>query len=144
MSAWIVSKEHIDYLLSAALECGTYAPQWAGEQIRDLARDDGLTMDDIGQALWTENTLSVSHRYEPEMAADLGVLETVGYLFCRTSVDVTTAIKQAHCYRYQACEHPEWETSESAAFIEDLIDSLTHRLPGYDAAPWGIEPMDVS
>jgi hypothetical protein len=53
--------------------------------------------------------------------------------------DVVVLIKAIHCYEYQSCEHDEWEKSKAADYCTALESMLVHELPGYDAAPWGID-----
>lgn len=48
------------------------------------------------------------------------------------------ALKCIHCLTYQSCEHEEWESSEANSALQALTSRVTHSLPGYDAAPWGL------
>ncbi len=54
-------------------------------------------------------------------------------------IDPVGAIKVAQCYRYQSNEHPEWEASDANKIVEMVIDGAISKLPGYDAAPWGVQ-----
>ena len=49
------------------------------------------------------------------------------------------APKAIDCYEYQSCEHAGWPRSEARALCAALRHRLIGELPGYDAAPWGIE-----
>ena len=49
-------------------------------------------------------------------------------------------IKICRCFEYKSCEHPEWETSWSRTFLQQVVDAAINDLPGYDDAPWGLYP----
>lgn len=128
MSAWIVSKRHIDAIVTAAINAG-------------LSR--GKTADQLGDMLWRENVASVSYRYR-EARPD------VFYRFEPNALnDPWSLVKQLDCYDYQSCEHPEWEASEARALIENLrahtMAALGMPLTNYQEtanwreAPWGID-----
>ena len=61
MSAFIVGTDHIDYLVSAAVDVGTngggFGIYWAGERI------DWESATRVGAALLAENIASVAYRY---------------------------------------------------------------------------------
>jgi hypothetical protein len=46
--------------------------------------------------------------------------------------------KAIACYEYQACECADWEQSEAVQFCDALRRKMIARLPGYEAAPWGV------
>jgi len=48
-------------------------------------------------------------------------------------------LKAIACYAYQSSDWEDWERSRASAFCETLRFKLIGILPGYDAAPWGIE-----
>lgn len=153
MSAFIVSPAHIDALIQAGLRAGAPArggftlqwrigddPEYHGDytaycvavqqQTRELTR---ATADRVGAMLWNENKASVDHRYQEANEREV-------YDFTPSRVtDPVTILKSLACYEYQSCEHPAWEASEAKAFCEALRDAVITMLPGYDAAPWGIE-----
>jgi hypothetical protein len=88
--------------------------------------------------LWEENVKSLLYRYDDP--ADM--IESVAKFTAKTFEDVVTEpvaiIRLAHSYSYQSCEHPEWDGSGAKAMVDALIVSVSHRIPGYDAAPWSI------
>jgi hypothetical protein len=101
---------------------------------------------ELGELLIMENVASVQYRYDDHDIDDLPGAKTsaVDYRFTRQWYGKTTPvqlIKAAHCYTYQSCEHPGWETSPAKAFIDDLIDSAIHAIPGYDSAAWDIDEL---
>ena len=155
MSAWIVSKKHIDYLVSAMAQYGTL--------------DSNAHY--VGQKLWKENVTSVAHRYPEDPPAKRpgpiykrGVQpSTYKHTPYKKPIDPITLLKQIGCYQYQSCEHDGWKTSWSHRAMEDLETRVLSTLPEdlqrliperyelsglrprvyhtteYDAAPWGID-----
>jgi hypothetical protein len=47
------------------------------------------------------------------------------------------------CLEYQSCEHPEWEASWAARFLDALRAQLIGCLEGYDDAEWEIKRQRV-
>lgn len=145
MSAYVVSKAHIDYLVNAAVVVGIrhQSPMFFDRE-RAASYGNGTA---IGRALWAENHASVAYRY-PD-CADGGLPGPIGlddetiaaytYATPRRAFNPVVAIKAVGCYQYQSCEHPEWGESAAKAFTDDLLWRLIEELPGYDEAPWGIE-----
>lgn len=148
MSAFVVSKEHIDYLVHAARMDGYYP----GCSAVDYAygTEDQLNprtnADAIGRALWAENVRSVMHRY-PDATPDRVPghcdmdHESVTMYRCSplTAPIVPVAVLKAlDCYEYQSCEHDGWVTSHAKEFCDDLRGRMISELPGYDDAPWEI------
>lgn len=129
MSAWIVSKEHVDLIVTAMVD----------ENLIPL----GMTPNDVGQELWCENYASVNHRYSEDDLAD-------GYVWRRHDAPtipcapVGVLLKQIHCLEYQSCEHPRWETCRARGWLRSLEGNLMSYVPGYNDAPWGWEDMDVA
>jgi hypothetical protein len=146
MSAYLVSRGHIRYLVEAALRInreglGSY---YHGEK-RHLVTEE--TADAIGLMLWDECAKSVGYRYSDEKPEDLpgpcddgprfGYVHRAAWHHSFNPVEV---LKSIRCYVYQSCEHAEWETSEAKAFCYALTIAAICRLPGWDAAPWGCPP----
>ncbi len=134
MSSWVVSKSHIDVLVSALR---------AFKVEHNLGRDPVK----IGRALWRENVESVAYNYQlrtrddgrkDEMAHYERAIEA--YTF-RELHDLKpgAVVKAAHCFDYQSCDHPAWEASEACRTMARLVDKLAQSLPGYEAAPWGVD-----
>ncbi len=122
MSAWIVTKKHLDYILTSYL---------------NLHGVDPSTLSELGQNLWNENFKSVNHRYqESEVAPEYEFTAIPG--ICRYA-----AIKAISCLNYQSCEHEEWEKSLEKSFLTqlktELSETLINEAPQYIAAPWGID-----
>lgn len=139
MSAWIVSKTHIDALVHAGIDAEIIRPNEA---------------DDFGRMLWRENLASIHYRY-PDTAEDGGYpgpidftpdqVETYTYEPLDggpgASRDVPTVVYDtARCYAYQSSEHPEWKTSKARKFAESL-QHLTASARG--DGPWGTDDRNA-
>lgn len=155
MSAWIVSKRHIDALVTAALpfklrwrrdevnkelthERGeVWGPGAISEHKRAWSELDLSTAGRTGAMLWNENHLSVNHRYNENETED-------PYVFAKYPRKLTlpAVVKALDCYEYQSCEHPDWEDSEARRFCRALREAILDKLVAgeeYEAAPWGID-----
>lgn len=141
MSAWVVDKAHINLMVNAGLS--TVDPlTWYHEGEHHKLEDSSI--DEVGQMLLDECIKSVGYRYQDSEVTDLPGRVDASYVIPfkhKLAYDTPPVVvfKQIHCYEYQSCEHPEWETSEAHAFCRALESRLIRRLPGYEAAPWGWE-----
>ncbi len=165
MSCYMVSKEHVDAMVTAGLEYGmphrnrgpvswlvpepvnehaySRGEPWGPEAVADAERRRRTLTDDtagqVGAMLLAENRRSVDHRYDED---ELDPSEA--YIYERFPRDITHSfapveiLSAIRCYEYQACEHPGWETSEAHAFCRALEAAAIRALPGYDSAPWEI------
>ena len=117
MSAFIVSKKHIDIIVNAL--SGVDSPE--------------LHMDNTGQMLWEENFKSVNYRYNENSKCPK-------YVFKKPEKEYTPVeiAKFVHCYMYQSCEHDEWGDSDAKATANKLLTDLWHNMPGYASAKWSI------
>jgi hypothetical protein len=149
MSAWVVSKEHIDVILAAAIAAAEEPFTWA-EPLRDVRFFDNEPdeLARLGELLLQENVRSVRARYAhkpdvnrmiPSWALEPYVFDDPG--FVPTPVE---GLRALDCLEYQSSEHRAWETSEAKAFCEALRQRLTMQLPGYKQAPWVWEPDDIA
>lgn len=156
MSAFVVSKTHIDALVTAGLHLSRDTLGWmAGEpQPEDFqegqpwgdldaiaSRRRTLTLEtaeQTGQMLWAENVRSVNHRYAEEDWEEVYQFERLGL-----NVDPVVVLDALSCYEYQSCEHPEWHKSEAKAFCEALRDAAIRRLPRKGERSWEITDPQV-
>ena len=149
MSAYIVDKDHIRFLVNSALWVAaydrSYAFTWYHEkQVRKLNSDN---VDEIGQMLLDECGKSVSDRYPDLPLMDLPGPNDAHWLipYSHNLEDepvteepwVAQLFKSIDCYEYQSCEHPEWVHSSAKVFIEFLRIRATRMLPSYASAQWG-------
>lgn len=127
MSAYIVSKEHIIYLVTAA------------HYIDRLRRNGGYNnLPCEASMLWRENVKSVNARY-PEDKADpaVYVIEENDIPGIIDTPDLGQLAKALHCYEYQSCEHSGWKDSEAFSWCEKVQYNIMQALPGYAKAVWG-------
>lgn len=164
MSAFMVDATHIDAMLTAGLRlAGPTGPlSWMARDLTDDDKQEAYqagepwgpaairlynelrreltrsTADSVGAMLMAENRRSVDFRYdESELEEFYTFHELPG------SPDPVMVLGAISCYEYQACEHPDWTTSEAHHFCEALRDLMIRRLPGYDQGPWHITDRDI-
>lgn len=154
MSAYMVDREHIAYLLDAAMSVevlgnGSHSLHWFNPQsgeCEQLRVADYHRAAEVGQMLWNENRKSIEARY-PDTVDDFCATApgTVGetYVYGEhagnpfAAVDVVQVLKACDCFAYQSCEHKGWKGSNARAFIESMRAQCIARLPGYAEAEWG-------
>ena len=128
MSCYQISQDHARYILDVAEEL---APTLI--QPRDRDRQER------GQMLLDECARSVAYRYrqaqEDERYEENYDTSSGGH--GPYVIEIAQAYKALDCYIYQACEHPDWESSEACKWISVLKDRLSRHVPGYDEAEWG-------
>jgi len=154
MSAYLVDKNHIMYLLAAIssqrIQRGYGFSYWQDSKGERVSVQTGDEMAELGNLLWRENMASVSARYPHESSATLpGTTGGCGVITrhdigrsCYSEMDPVQVLKACDCYAYQTCEHDGWKTSSAFAVIESLRHAAWQSLSGYDAAKWGApQPM---
>lgn len=134
MSAYMVSKSHLDVLVAIALQEGDRkAPEGAEK---------------LGQWLQDCNWASIEARY-PEEARGKGPapyeLQTRRWKIRGIDADyIVSAIKVLDCFEYQACEVRGWPHSDCHAWCADLRTSLCSNLPGWDEVQWGLDNLPLA
>ncbi|MEU8664688.1 hypothetical protein [Actinoplanes philippinensis] len=133
MSAWIVDRDHLDLLLTAAV-------QW------NLITADQA--DDTGRMLWKENLASVAYRYPrdrdggrpgPHGFRDRDV-DTYRYRPYPGRIDPEVIEAAAGSLWYQSCEHPGWHDSAAAQWVNRLLQLAAGRIPAYLAEHGPVDP----
>lgn len=125
MSAWIVSKAHIDALVTQALVEGLIEPEWANL---------------VGVMLWTENHNSVNIRYREDTLVPEYVYEAPGF-----DLDPLKVHTLIDCWDYQCAEWEGYDKTPGARLMASLQNVITakHGTPSSDErGPWGIESME--
>jgi hypothetical protein len=154
VSAWIVSKTHVDLLVTAGLRRPEYGPlrYW-------YEREDGsgggfdLTAEratEVGRMLWQACFDSVDARYPGEAPEELpgppdfDASSIEGYRFEEVPgpIDPVVVLVSISCFAYQASEHEGWPRSEAKGYLDALKDHMVANLPGYEEAPWGFDERD--
>lgn len=163
MSAFLVSKAHIDALVRAALspryplrwyDCDTNAlweqSETAEAYFQEIQQHTHLadheTTSRVGRMLWLENLASIAARYPEDKSGDrpgpcdLTDDDIAAYTYSLQTPyrEPVMILKALDCYEYQSCEHPGWKTSEAWHFCQALRHQMIGCLPGYDDADWEI------
>lgn len=169
MSAFMVSRSHIDYLVRAAdsrritgrhnqfqfrNRSGVWVTLRHGHEIEGYEPDIGMSA--LGQLWWDENRSSIEHRY-PDTREDFSnapgpVGEDFRYQygerFTRTEITPAQVIRACDCLDYQSCEHPGWKDSDARAALMALKDYAVNALVDEHEAKngrlqWEIRPLAV-
>ena len=101
MSAFIVSEQHINAILTASITC----PIMNGKSLAEINK--------IGKMLWNENHKSVNYRYKDSEKCP-------PYKFKTWFTCYAQAVKLLDCLDYQSCEHNSYEDSKTKKFIDEL------------------------
>ena len=151
MSAFLVSENHIHYLVNAAMSrriTRNYSLHWCGEHTSEDASPrygfesgsyDPDSAQRLGAVLWLENHKSVTYRYSDSKTVKEQPAPDYHYKRKIDGFDPVQVLKAIDCYEYQASEHPEYKTSEARNFCQALRKAAISSLAGYDEAAWGIE-----
>lgn len=154
MSAFVVDRNHIEFLVASALNLcelnRSNAFRWrANGAPYQLAPGDQEAADRVGQMLWDENIRSVLHRYPGDTRETMPgpCDETFEYRHDFGKVwpfKAAEVFKACHCWEYQTCETPDHEQTDAWAFVQALQRAAASHVPGYEAAPWGApEPSSM-
>lgn len=153
MSAWMTSEKHINTLATFAyvegltLDPASFATSLTLHNVRSLqARYEGCYGEMTeGWQDYTYKPINLPAIKREACTAYRQRLVVLSRGPVPKCVDLPTFIlKQAACFDYQACEHDDWEGSQT----KGLIDAISERCkaqgaveegPKYDAAPWGID-----
>lgn len=117
MSAYIVDRNHIRYLVEAGIHYGV---------IKRTAASS------VGAFLWSENEISVRYRYQDhdgelpgQVDADCkyGAHDPAAYEFDPAQVENSIS-----CLAYQSCEHEGWDRSYAYQYLQRLRNALLKSL----------------
>ncbi len=148
MSAFIVGRNHILYLVSSATspliaEFGKFG--WHHDkQWHVLRSKDPETAAELGNLLWRENIKSISARYPRRSSGALPGPSERNFVIVPADFptpfkvfDPIQVIKSCDCFEYHSSVHPGWNTSAAKEFISALRREAWHAIPGYETAEWG-------
>ena len=127
MSAFLCSSRHISVIVNSVNTWADLRPAMSSGQCFTL--------------LSHANLVSVNYRYEHNAEA----LNEFAQEASRHRYDpmarepAVVVLKAIHCLVYQSCEVPGWDTSKAKGVLDRIAERVMRSLPGYDAAPWGIE-----
>jgi len=147
MSAYLVPKSHITYLVEAGCRLPGLSDTlvWffnvnreTGEsEWGELSGRDRAAANRVGQMLTDENQRSVNYRSEETDAPEAYAHECpVG------EIDPVSVLAACNCYRYQACEHPGYDTSEAEAFVRALEAAAGRVLIKRAGCSWGAPKIE--
>lgn len=137
MSAWIVSKAHIDALVQASIENG-------------LIPLDRECADLLGVLLWEENRYSVAVRYPGDADGEwpgpigLTIAEIHGYRFegVEAPMDSSIILTLADCWEYQCAEFRGWDERPGAERVRRLRAAIGDGVQASkDVRHWGIDDI---
>jgi hypothetical protein len=134
MSAYMVSENHLHALVNYALQ-HNLDYRTPDRRVR-ITRDSA---EEVGQLLSDENYRSVHRRYSDRAADYFGKPPAYRFKLVLALPGAVAMLKLCHCYAYQACETDDWESSIAFHIIDAIKDHAARHVPGYDAAPWGID-----
>jgi len=151
MSAFMVGRDHIRFLVSAAerfqfiqgIGKEKFSWYWSGARHYVEDRDD---FSRIGQVLWGENLESIHARYPDTIKRPDRTPGPIGETYIYThsrpwkgQINPIAVLKAIACLRYQSCEHDGWGKSEAYAILQALENDAIRSLPGYNDAEWEVE-----
>jgi len=129
MSAFVCSNDHIDALLTFAINSSV--SYWNGTDRTAITRHNAT---EVGAILIDENLRSVGERYRGDLggednAAAEYVFRTFGHV-----PDAVAVLKGCSCYDYQACETDDYNKSVAYTIVDAIRAAAIRRLPGYENA----------
>jgi hypothetical protein len=138
MSAYIVDRDHIAYLVhSADIMSRSNFTWWNGTDHETMFIPTAT-----GQILWDSNIESVQHRYRASSVEQLPGPTGETYVYTHQlggkPVNPLAVLKAIQSYQYQSCEHPGWATCNAKRFTDALRMLAIRNLPGYGDASWEI------
>lgn len=164
MSAFMVSRDHIDAMVALAIHGqgahlgpirwfaidpdtieytnGTDYLNAIQDASRTVGRGDMDRAHEVGAMLALENAASVLYRYPDHDNSEYVPSWTTdgsyrwGWSPVRHRVpSPVEGLRIIDTYEYQSCEHPGWADSEARRFCDSLRRALIGALPGYSEAP---------
>lgn len=149
MSAYMVSRTHIAYLIDAAMsDITNYHFHWYWRENREtfqLRPGDFEAAAKAGQMLWDANKESIMARY-PKTKKDFSnapgptdenYIYSWHYPNFQHVFDPLQVISACRSFDYQACEYEGWRESSACAFVTSLMLYAIKKLPGYNDTAWG-------
>lgn len=132
MSAWLVSKRHVDAVVSTAIAH------------RAIDRSEA---DVTGSMLWGANADNLAYLYSD---LDDDERNPGPYRFDPYPIeDPDVAHKAVQCLDYQSCDQKAWNESLAGRLLATLAETIAASIgttpdgmydrPGWETAPWGID-----
>lgn len=146
MSAYIVDKNHIIYLVQASISariCDRHdrAIRWypAEGADRHMTCTDSKQQVEVCNMLWAENLKSIRARYGDSHEGIDDAVTLYDYKEPHwLDFNPLQVISSCDCLEYQSCETgPEWFKSEACAFLNALRKKAINAVVGMDECKWG-------
>jgi hypothetical protein len=156
MSAYMVDRDHIKFLITAAQSRRLLGPssglRWYHNDVsHELKPGDRDAASKAGQMLWDANAESINARYPDTVGKPERMPGPIDepFVYAHSSnwpdeIDMVQVLKAIRCFNYQACEYDGWYKSEAYAFLESLQTHAIMALPGYEEAAWGAPELRAS
>lgn len=137
MSAFVVSKKHIDALLTFAMRPQYNTPSYYIQESKNTDEYKQVNFQDhlneIGQKLVDQNYASVNCRYNTSEVPPVYKFEHYHRI-----LRAVEAIKACDCWNYQSCENRGHEDTEAWEIVDTIRERAIDELTGYDSAMWEI------
>ena len=147
MSAYIVDKEHVIYLVKAAQAWGRLDPFVA--YLRDRLKAGNLYAAieaqrpdvAVAQLLWDANVAAVKWKYPdgvlPGYPGPWTVSEADLDSCCWPTFDAPQVGKALLAYEYQCSDWPLWDYTFAKQFCDMMARAVVQRLPDWEGLEWG-------
>ena len=127
MSAYLVSDEHLNYLVSFASD--QRVTWWDGKTRPGIYGQE----QSVFNKLFRANVESVNARYKentPPMPSRFRY---------RSDATPIQVLKACSCFDYQACEVDDYDQTEAATIVDAIRRAAIRSLQGYEEAAWEIK-----
>jgi len=131
MSAWMVSKQHIDAMVTVYL----------GLQDTRYASFNHIDPQKCGQTLVTQNVRSLEARYgKGDDIIPAWAYRPYQYRPSVQPFSLAQALQNIACYEYQACETEDWQRTSAFYLCQSMTFLIARAAVGaeaYDGTRWG-------
>lgn len=142
MSSFVVSSDHIDFVVSAVdvylIRAGRYCVTYGSpSRTIDLR---SMTTTEIGRLLWEANVAGVEAEYGGTIGPN--VRKRVDIYRFRVwmglpALSAVQVLKACQHLEYQSAS-PDWEDGPVCALLDMVRNAAITKLPGYSEAAWGV------
>jgi hypothetical protein len=126
MSAFLVTDEHLNYLISHASDQDV---RWWDGKVHQTVKGNEQA---VFNKLFRANVESINERYQentPPMPSKF---------VWRGDTEPVQVLKACNCFDYQACEVADYEQTEAARIVDCIRGAAIRSLKGYEEAEWEI------
>jgi|SRR5580704_2747759 hypothetical protein len=117
MSAFIVSHDHIDALITYAINQHLwYYDREQKQSIQIIAHN----ATEVGRILYAENIRSVRRRYKEDFGNDGADYAYTPFNLFATKAASKQVVRACYCLDYQSCENDDWEDTQAALILSAI------------------------